>query len=108
MELKAFIIAQYATNVSPDNSLVIAGTFNSMNLSRREGMPAPAGPIQLRGFYLAAILECSISEGPRCSAISASVLRSRLAAVTVSGGSPLRRGRFGARSLSVLSSGDRA
>ena len=64
MEIKTFLIAEYAANVPPDNKLVIAGTFNTVQV-KRVGV-APSGvrvPVPVPSCYLVAILECSIAEG---------------------------------------------
>jgi len=66
MELRAFLIAEYAANVAPENKLVIAGTYNTVQLTRKPGISkedAAKSPVIIPPFYLAAILECGIAEG---------------------------------------------
>lgn len=63
IKLKCFLIAEYAA-LTPDNRMIIAGTFDNLDVQRAPGAPANAlAQIPLPPAYLVAITEASIADG---------------------------------------------
>jgi hypothetical protein len=64
MKLTLFVCAEFAATVPPDHKLVIAGIFNSVEVTRAPDVTAEQlTAVTLPGVYLAAVVEASISEG---------------------------------------------
>lgn len=65
MELKALLTAEYASQM-PDGKLLIAGTVNTIGLTRRPGVsPQDVTNVPLGSLYVAVVLEWSLMEGTR-------------------------------------------
>jgi hypothetical protein len=69
VELKLLQIAEYAA-LTAENKLILAGTFDSFDITRPVGTDERAiAGLLLPPFYLVAVLECSLAEGTRHRAL---------------------------------------